>query len=163
MLMEGGPRARFVADAMLGSLARKLRILGFDTAYYKEGADGGVVRLAREEGRVILTADRALAALALRRGAVSVLLPGRSDADRLRVLRKASARLGLVFIRGRPRCSVCNGELATVPRSRLAGNVAPSVAARHRLFYRCEACAKVYWKGGHWKRLRSYERLLGDA
>jgi uncharacterized protein with PIN domain len=163
MPKDGEARVRFVADAMLGSLTRKLRILGFDTVYYKSGADAGVVRLAREEGRIILTADRALGALAGRRGAVSVLLPGKSDSDRLRVLRRASTELGLEFVRGEPRCSVCNGELAIVPKSELEGNLPPSVALRHRLFYRCKSCSKVYWKGGHWKRLRSYERLLGDV
>ncbi len=35
--MPTGPR--FVADAMLGSLARKLRIFGFDTLYFREGPD----------------------------------------------------------------------------------------------------------------------------
>ena len=57
-------RTRFVADAMLGSLARKLRALGFDTAYYKSGDDLGIITLAARSSRIILTADRSLASLA---------------------------------------------------------------------------------------------------
>jgi uncharacterized protein with PIN domain len=51
---------RFVADAMLGRLARWLRLLGFDTAWVQDVSDGELVRRAIEEGRVILTRDRAL-------------------------------------------------------------------------------------------------------
>ena len=51
---------RFLADAMLGRLARWLRLLGFDTAYAERLADGELVRRAIEEERWILTRDRSL-------------------------------------------------------------------------------------------------------
>jgi uncharacterized protein with PIN domain len=159
--MEGeGQESRFVADAMLGSLARKLRILGFDTVYYRSGSDAGVVTLVIEEGRVLLTADRDLASLAERRGAASILLSGKSDAARLRSLRGAAERLAMTLERGESRCAVCNGDLAVVLKSELEGKLPQPIRARHRLFYTCESCGKVYWKGSHWKKLRSYERLL---
>ncbi len=159
----GEARVRFVADAMLGSLARKLRVLGFDTAYYKSGDDTGIMKLAVEDGRVILTADRALGALAVRRGARAIVLTGKSDSSRVRVLIEAARSSGLPLQRGDPLCSLCNGDLERLRREDVAGNVPKSVEARHRLFYRCRSCGKVYWKGGHWKKLRSFERLLGEG
>ena len=161
--MKDAEQLRFVADAMLGSLARKLRILGFDTLYYKEGDDNGIIRLAVEEGRVILTADEPLASLVGRRGATAVLLSGRTDSARLRALTEWAAALGVLFEEGDPRCSICNGALTIVPKSAVAGKVPSSVVSSHRIFYLCGSCGKVYWKGGHWKKLRSYERLMREA
>ena len=59
--MTDGPRPRFVADSMLGSLARWLRMLGYDTAYRKDVADDELSRLASSEKRRILTRDKDLA------------------------------------------------------------------------------------------------------
>ena len=47
----------FIADAMLGRLARWLRLLGFDTLYYPDIGDRDLLRLSLQEGRVILTRD----------------------------------------------------------------------------------------------------------
>ena len=52
------PDPAFLADAMLGSVARKLRIFGFDTAYVAHTADDEVLKLGVEQGRIILTADK---------------------------------------------------------------------------------------------------------
>jgi uncharacterized protein with PIN domain len=51
---------RFVVDVNLGKLARRLRLLGFDTRYRNDFADPEVVRIAVEEGRIVLTRDRCL-------------------------------------------------------------------------------------------------------
>ena len=51
---------RFIADAMLGRLAHWLRLLGFDCAYERHAADEDLVRRGVEQGRIILTRDRAL-------------------------------------------------------------------------------------------------------
>src|SRR5438477_2617584 len=74
---------RFVADAMLGSMARKLRIFGFDTLYFKDGSDSDLEAIARKEGRVILTSDKSLAVHSLRRGVRAILVEGSSDKARL--------------------------------------------------------------------------------
>jgi uncharacterized protein with PIN domain len=51
---------RFVADAMLGRLARWMRFLGFDTLYYRDISDSRLIRIAREQNRLILTRDTRL-------------------------------------------------------------------------------------------------------
>ena len=52
---------RFLCDVMLGGLAKWLRAAGYDAYYAREGtdvSDGVLVRMAIEEGRVLLTSDR---------------------------------------------------------------------------------------------------------
>ena len=54
--MEARP-PRFVADGNVGSVARRLRMLGFDAAFAHPIADDELVRVAEREGRVLLTRD----------------------------------------------------------------------------------------------------------
>ena len=161
------PRARavtkFVADAMLGSLARKLRAFGFDTSYFREGEDADLLALASTEGRVVLTSDRSLVERARARRLPALLITGKEDSGRIASLREA-ARAGRVnLVRGPPLCSVCNGKLEVLAKSNVAGRVPLPVEKRHRLFFRCMDCGRYYWRGGHWKKLRWLERRLGET
>ena len=154
---------RFVADAMLGSLARKMRALGFDTLYYSNGDDSGIMRIAVAEGRVVLTADRSLAERT-RTGRASVLLiSGRSDSRRLASLLVAARSSGVSLARGGPLCSLCGGNLQRMRRADVAGHVPLSVERRHRLFFECVECGQYYWKGSHWKKLRWLDRILAEV
>ncbi len=151
---------KFVADAMLGSLARKLRALGFDTSYYREGGDEGILKAAAAERRVILTADRSLAERARSARARALLLTGRSDGIRLSSLVALAHSSGLALVRGDSLCSVCGGRLEKLSKGEVTGRVPASVQRRHRFFYRCVECSRYYWRGSHWKKLRWLERIL---
>ena len=153
---------RFVADAMLGSLARKLRAFGFDTSYFREGNDADLLALARSEERVLLTSDRSLAELARARAVPVLTITGSKEGARILSLRRAAIAGGVGLQRGPPMCSVCNGSLVALGRAEAAGHVPLSVTKRHRLFFRCEVCGRYYWRGAHWKKLRWLERRLGE-
>jgi len=153
-------RTRFIADAMLGSLARKLRAFGFDATYYKNGDDVGLLRLSLRDDRIVLTADRSLAARASARGIRTIVLAGDSDGERLGSLANGARAAGVSLIRGDPLCSLCGGELRAIKKNELSGEVPPSVRRRHRLFFQCESCGQIYWRGSHWKRLMSLARRL---
>lgn len=146
---------------MLGSLARKLRALGFDALYYRSGEDSGLLALSLRDGRIILTADRSLAARAESKGARVILAVGSSDGARIGSIARCAASRGIDLVRGPPLCSLCGGELLSVGKDRLPGKVPPSVVSRHRLFFVCAACGQVYWRGSHWKKLMSLARRLG--
>jgi uncharacterized protein with PIN domain len=148
---------------MLGSLARKLRAFGFDATYYRAGEDQGLLRLALREGRIILTADRSLAASAKATGLGSILLVGDSDGRRLSSLVRGATAAGIRLVKGDPLCSLCGGELLAIKRDATSGKVPPSVRKHHRLFFRCTSCGQLYWRGSHWKRLMSLARRLDQT
>ena len=158
----GRARPTFAADAMLGSLARKLRALGFDNSYYGSGEDAQLVKLAATEGRVILTSDRELAGFARARGVPAILLRGGSDGRRLSEIADAAGPLGLALVTGDPLCSLCGSALERVGKAEVSAEVPASVQRNHRAFFRCVRCGHVYWKGSHWKKLRSLASRLGQ-
>lgn len=147
---DPGPDPRFFADAMLGRLARWLRILGYDTRYEAHVEDAALVQRAVQEERVILTRDRALPEEF--RVPALVLVEAERPEDQLREL---VTRFGL-DTEGRlfTRCSRCNGGLEPAPRHLIAEQVPPRVLRDHDRFKRCPGCGRVYWEGSHADRIR---------
>ena len=52
---------KFICDEMLGTLAKWLRIMGYDTAYAKGMKDEEIILKAEKEERIVLTRDKMLA------------------------------------------------------------------------------------------------------
>ncbi len=138
---------KFLADAMLGRLAKWLRILGYDTAYFSQIEDSELVRIARAEGRMLLTRDRELA----RRKGFSCLL---IESDRFEEqMRQLLRDLDLDVDSSSSRCARCNTALRPVGKEEVEERVPPYVLRRHEHFSLCPRCDKVYWRGTHWQRM----------
>jgi uncharacterized protein with PIN domain len=147
---DGGP-PRFLADAMLGRLARWLRVLGLDVAYDADISDDELVRRALTEERHILTRDRALP----EEWTVSqclVLETDDVDAQLREVLAYIDAE---THIRLFTRCTRCNGVLRPVSAGEVRGRVPARVARQHDVFSRCPDCGHLYWEGSHTDRIRT--------
>jgi uncharacterized protein len=136
---------RFVLDVHLGTLARRLRVLGFDTWYRTEADDHELADVAVAETRILLTRDRELL---MRRVIVHGYLPRADDPDEQ--LAEVVRRYGLAGrVAPRTRCVPCNGELAPVARSEVVDRLPPRTRTEHDTFVRCRACGQVYWPGSH--------------
>ncbi len=143
-------KMKFIVDAMLGDLARWLRILGYDTVYARGMPDSRIVKLASEEDRILVTRDRGLYIRAVRKGVKAVLVRGRDIVERLAFL---SRQLGirLYVDPDETRCPLCNGPLARVSRDYVRGRVPPRVYELYNEFWVCQRCGQIYWRGGHWR------------
>jgi uncharacterized protein with PIN domain len=141
---------RFLADTMLGRLARWLRLLGFDCAYPGEIGDEALVRWGVEEGRVVLTRDRSLPE-EWRVTGIRVLRAERAFEQVVEVLRAFD--LGGA-VRLFSRCSECNLPLVEAAAQEVADRVPPRVRASQREFRACPGCRRVYWEGSHTERMR---------
>jgi uncharacterized protein with PIN domain len=159
-LMET-PRAdgrRFVADVMLGRLARWLRALGYDTLYYRDAADSRLLGIALREERRLLTRDSGLAA---RAGAAGLLVRGDGvDAQ----IRQVVDDCGLRSRAPLSRCLECNGTLAARRPAEVCDRVPPYTLATQPEFRECESCRRVFWAGTHARGiLRRLHPFLADA
>jgi uncharacterized protein with PIN domain len=148
----------FLADAHLGGLARFLRMLGFDTLHDNAFADELIRRIARAEGRIVLTRDRELLKCReIARGCYVHALEPQAQ------LREVAARYRLGE-RARPftLCLKCNLPLEVVARSAVAPRLPPKVLEEQREFSRCPGCQRVYWPGSHYRRMRrALEQVAG--
>jgi uncharacterized protein with PIN domain len=148
---------RFLADAMLGKLAKWLRILGCDVAYDPDISDREIAERGRREGRVILTRDTLL----IRRRGVRenhFLVHGDSYRDQLRqvVEQFAIDPEGGLFTR----CVRCNEPLAEVDKLQVAGKVPPYVYETQESFGSCARCGRIYWKATHWKEMKRHRKEM---
>ena len=153
------PERRFVADRMIGRLARMLRLLGYDTLYQPELSPAGLIEIARPEGRIILT-----------RGDTRLSFTGTANIFSIRSeyppeqLREVVAAFSLDPRSGLwTRCTVCNGAITPVAKEEVRGEVKPRVYELYSEFYRCSCCRHVYWRGSHEERiLQNLSSVLGQ-
>jgi uncharacterized protein len=147
---------RFLLDVHLGALARRLRILGVDTAYPHEAGDPALVEHANADRRLLLTQDRGL----LKRRALwagAYVRGSRPDDQLADVLDRFAPPL-----RPWTRCTACNGEVEEVSRDDVADAVQPGTLRTQERFARCRSCRRVYWRGAHGRRLdRLVARFTG--
>jgi uncharacterized protein with PIN domain len=139
---------RFLLDVHLGALARRLRILGLDTAWPEEAGDAALVDRANAERRLLLTQDkrRALWAGAYVRGS-------HADDQLADVLDRFAPPL-----RPWTLCTACNGEVEEVDKDDVAAGLEPGTLCTQERFARCRSCGRVYWRGAHARRL---DRIVG--
>ena len=157
---------RLMADAMLGRLARWLRILGYDTAYERNVADNVLIERVIEEGRWLLTRDTYLVQRRVLRGR-HTLIASDDVEEQLRQLHQ-DLKLDLDLNRQRGyRCGDCNIVLMSISHAHAIPLVPPFVAQQYREFLQCPQCHRVFWPGTHWndllKRLAAMKEAdLGD-
>lgn len=140
---------RFIADVHLGTLARRLRLLGFDTAWERDLDDAAIIETAKREKRIILTRDRGI----LKNGDVThgYWLRATDPEGQLEEVLSALDLAG--NIQPYVRCMECNSELEAISRSDAAASVPLQVLIVYREFKRCKRCGRTYWRGSHVERL----------
>lgn len=156
-MSDNDPAPTFIVDHMLGSLARWLRMLGYDSHYDKILSDNEIIAFARKEQRKTLTRDRELA----ERGGGFYISSTELEEQLVAVAKEFS----LSYRPDRMRCSVCNGALQKIDADSIKDKVPQRSFENAKEFWRCDSCRKIYWDGTHWKGIMDrFERLglMGD-
>ncbi|HAM37044.1 MAG TPA: hypothetical protein DEB40_05585 [Elusimicrobia bacterium] len=150
---------RFLADSMLGKLARWLALLGYDAVFAGSAGqpDTALLERARREDRIFLTRDTRIPPVSGLR--MLVLRSEDLEGQLLFVMRE----LGLKPDRKRlfTRCACCNLALETLPRRQALALVPPLVRELPTDFRRCPGCGRVYWSGTHTRRAAARLDRLG--
>lgn len=165
LLRDGSLReSRFVLDVHLGTLARYLRLLGFDVDYEKDRGDPELADISARERRILLTRDRQLLM--------------RRIVDRGMILRNTDPFLQVVEVLERldlwedvqpfNRCLMCNGAIRQLvvdseAWDQFQSEIPPGVKSWCDVYYRCEGCGRLYWSGSHYNRMVALiERIMNE-
>jgi uncharacterized protein len=138
-------RPRFVADVMLGRLAKWLLIAGFDVLYSNKFTDDELIAISNREGRVLLSRDTRL----LIRKPVKefIFIDSEAIQKQIRIVFETMRISSLDSPLGR--CLSCNEALIEAQRESVRELVPEFVYMTQSRFKLCPACRKIFWAGTH--------------
>ena len=143
---------------MLGKIAKKLRILGFDTIYILPSTnDREILDLLINTKRILLTSDKELFYRSKQYKYNSIFINKNTEIENLITI---FSNLEIKFIDPGltyNRCSICNNKLEIIKDAELIKNqVYQTLFKNNKAFYRCKKCNKLYWHGSHIKNIILY-------
>ena len=137
---------RFLTDITLGKLTKWLRILGHDTALYRGNSDQLLIRMAKQEDRLVLTRKQNLR-IGKHNAKLLVVIHDKVEAQ----LKEVMEKLSLSFEPQHcfTRCIKCNEQLALVSKEEVTGLIPDYVSEKYNDFRRCPSCKGIFWPGTH--------------
>jgi uncharacterized protein len=141
---------RFIVDGMLGNIAKKLRIMGFDTEFWLTSNDDFLINKCMNEPKLLVTRDRGLYLKISKMGKKCLLL---LDNDEVRDLVFILEDCDIKYVEPVPnvntRCTICNGILNKIDKTMVSNPIPEKVYKSISNIYRCSKCLKIYWDGTH--------------
>jgi len=142
---------KLLCDHMLGSLAKWLRIFGFDTLYPDATTnDDDVLHIAKAEKRLLISRDKELIIRA-KKVKLDVLEIQTMNLDEQ--LAQVLPRLQIDCAHVLTRCTLCNNPLIYVEKKAIKTHVPPKVFETRDQFWHCSVCDKYYWMGTHYENM----------
>ena len=142
---------KFLCDQMLGTLAKWLRIYGFDTFFVNsEMDDAKLMETTKKENRILITRDRNLIQSARRENLKTIEIK-KTDIDE-----QISTVLGDIKIdktKVLSRCILCNTEIEEIKKEGIKAKVPKRVFDNNEKFWFCKKCNKIYWKDSHYEKM----------
>jgi hypothetical protein len=141
---------KFIADEMMGKLARWLRLAGCDTLYCNPIPDKDLLEIAAREDRIILTRDHKLHRKA---GSQRIFVVASENPFEQFVVVANEFQLDIES-NAFQRCLECNGLLVPVRKEDYAERIPARVYEIQNSFSRCPDCDRLYWPGTHYESMR---------
>jgi uncharacterized protein with PIN domain len=152
----------FFVDAMLGNIAKKLRLMGFDSKYEPNIDDDYLINSAQKDQRVIISRDENLIKKASKFGIESIFLENQEE---IKQFHEIINRLGLksIEINGdKARCPLCNSETNPVEKYDILDKIPTKVSEQNEKFWECKNCGKIFWEGTHITNLQKFVSELNE-
>lgn len=150
---------KFLCDQMLGTLAKWLRIYGFDTFYANsEIDDDELLRISKKENRILITRDKNLAIRAKRKN-IKTLEITSTDIDKQIKTTLEDKKVNIAKILSR--CIICNTIVNQIKKENVKGKVPKRIFDSTNKFWFCPKCNKIYWKGSHYDNMIEKIKNLG--
>jgi uncharacterized protein with PIN domain len=137
----------FIVDSMLGTLAKWLRILGFDSLYFRTIDDNELIKISKQQGRILLTKDNRL--VKSKKIDRYILVCSDKLFDQLKEVLSFLSKYGYFSFNPYSRCIRCNGKLIEVDKKMVFNEIPEYIYRKYESFFKCSNCGNVYWEGTH--------------
>jgi uncharacterized protein with PIN domain len=146
----------FLVDSMLGNVARKLQLLGYDSEYDSDFGDLKILEIAKNEKRVIISKDRELIIRSKKQGIPSVYVTKEDEIGQfLEILEHIPLEINTISGNS-ARCTKCNFTTSRIEKSKIVKKVPEKVLEFNEKFWKCDKCDQIYWEGTHIKKLQEF-------
>ena len=148
---------KFILTKELGKLCKWLRILGFDSVYFKENNKGLLLLEALRQSRIILTRNHNISK---ERSVKVINIKSQNLKEQLTQLIQ-ELNLNLDKEKMFSRCVICNLELEYIEKEKIKEKVPEYVFSTQNDFYICRGCNRIYWQGTHWGNVSKILEEIG--
>jgi hypothetical protein len=149
-------KSTFFVDAMLGNIARKLRLLGYDSLYFSDIDDEKLVDIAVKEKRTIVSKDGELIKRAKKLGIRSIHITKEDEVEQFIEILDI-VNLKRIQINGdTARCPKCNSPTESIDKDTIKEKIPEGVLKSNDMFWKCMYCNQIYWEGTHIKNLQEF-------
>ena len=146
----------FLVDSMLGNIAKKLRLFGFNSEYISDIDDSKLIEKAKNENRTIISRDRSLIDRANKNEISSVYITKENEIEQFLEIAKTT-HLQFDEISGdSARCTKCNSPTSKINKFEIENKIPKRVLEYHDKFWKCDRCDQIYWEGTHIKNLQVF-------
>jgi len=150
----------FFVDAMLGNIAKKLRLFGFDSKYFSDIDDSKLIEIAKNETRTIISRDHLLIDRAKKNEISSIYITKENELDQfLEILKTTHLQLGEIS-GNLARCTKCNSPTFTINKLKIRNKIPQGVLEYNDKFWKCDKCNQIYWEGTHIKNLQEFAHKI---
>jgi len=147
---------KFAVDSMLGTISKKLRILGYDTAFSSDIEDEKLLNNAKDENRIIITKDVELTKKAEKSLVDFITFKNNDEVEQFNEIKRFLNIDSFLVSPEKSRCTICNGMLKIIQKESVTGRVEPNVIKFTNKFWECILCKKIFWEGSHIKNLQVF-------
>jgi len=145
---------KLLCDHMLGSLAKWLRIFGFDTFYPDATTnDDSVLLIASHEKRLLISRDKELLIRAKKQLIPTLEIQTTQLSEQVQqVLRQIPFNEKTIL----SRCTLCNTPLRSIEKESIKDKIPEKVYQTRNEFWVCPSCLKYYWMGTHYENMKEH-------
>ena len=150
----------FFVDAMLGNIAKKLRLLGLDSEYVSDINDSELLERSQNENRIIISKDQNLIKRAEKMDIQSIYITKENEIEQFQEIREKT-HLEFNEISGDvARCPKCNFTTSQIKKSEIIDKTSEKILEYHDKFWKCNGCDQIYWEGTHIKNLQEFVKKI---
>lgn len=151
---------KFVADTMLGKLARWLRILGYDTVYDPKLSLQELVSISNRTNALFLTHRKSLPDGIVLEQSFNLIHEQFSEQLKCVINHFGLDTQQYLFTR----CLACNVAVQPIEKQKIEGKIPEKAFHSFQEFFQCPTCHSIYWGGTHrTNTLKKLQQILGST